>query len=167
MKADSGNLYLYFQTVPGVGEASGGAFANLYFDLDPANHNGSDLGFETTNKRAFIPGTAGYEDTPLIQFSGDANNLEIAIPDSYFTAPIAGLSYAAGQEFISASNPDLVLRLSQTFGYSVAGGASYGPDVLGRATLVAATPEPATIALFASSLVGMGWLKRKNRKARA
>ncbi len=165
MKADSGNLYLYFQTIPGAGQASIGAFANLYFDLDPANANGSDLGFETTNLRAFIPGISGYASTPLIQFSGDANNLEVLIPNSYFTGAIAGLSYYPGQEFISATDPDLVLRLSQTFGYSVAGGDSYGSDRLGRVTLATAAPEPATVALFGSSLLGMGWLTRKRRKA--
>lgn len=165
MKEDGGNVYLFFQTNSAPGGASVGGFANLYFDLDPANGNGSDLGFEVTNGRAFIPGVSGYAAAPLVQFSGDANHLEISIPDSYFTGPIAGLSYYPGQQFVSSSDPDLTLRLSQTFGYSVAGGDSYGPDRLGHVTLPFATPEPATMALFGSSLLGMGWLNRKRRKA--
>jgi hypothetical protein len=167
MKTDSGNVYLFFQTNPASGGASAGGFANLYFDLDPANGNGSDLGFEVTNGRAFIPGVAGYAAAPLMQFSGDTTHLEVMIPDSYFTAPIAGLSYYPSQQFVSSSDPDLVLRLSQTFGYSVAGGDSYGSDRLGHVTLAVAAPEPATMALFGSSLFGMGWLKRKRRKANA
>ena len=165
MKEDGGNVYLFLQTNPGQGQTSAGGFANLYFDLDPGQNNGSDLGFEVTNNLAFIPGVSGSVAAPLVQFAGDTNHLEIMIPDSYFTAPIAGLSYYPGHNFVSAADPDLTLRLSQSFGYSVAGGDSYGDDRLGRVTLPFATPEPATLALFGSSLFGMGWLKRKQRKA--
>jgi len=42
----------------------------------------------------------------------------------------------------------VVLRLSQSFGYSVAGGGSYGDDRLGVVTLEAsAVPGPVVVAL--------------------
>jgi len=163
--SDSQNVYFFLQTDTSTGGQSVGAFANLYFDLDPQNNNGSDLGFEISpnSQDAFIPGVNGNV-TVSLQVVGDANHLEIAIPISMFTKAIAGLNYYPGQDFITALNNKLVLRLSQSFGYSVAGGAYYGENRLGAQFLQ--VPEPATIALFGAGLVAAGAARRK-RKAKA
>lgn len=171
--SDTNFYYGFLRARPDRGGTGIGAFANLYFDLDPANGNGSDLGFEITNKRAFLPGYSGYAENLLIQYAigTNGNTLEFAIPISYFTGQIAGLNYNnpdyANQQFISSSNPDTVLRLSQSFGYSVAGGAAYGVDRLGRTTLVAPTavPEPASLAVFGAGLLGLSFVRRRRTDA--
>src|SRR6266404_577794 len=51
----------YYVALSSLADApSAGAFANLYFDTDPQNNNGSDVGFEVTNNRYFIAGAPGY-----------------------------------------------------------------------------------------------------------
>jgi hypothetical protein len=147
-------------------DATGALWANLYFDLDPANNNGSDLGFEIANLRAFIPGVDGYAPTPGVQFATSADNMgfEFSIPDSYFTAAIAGLTYNSGQVFPGPGG-DIVLRLSQSFGYAVAGGATYGDTRLGEVALAtSATPLPAALPLLAGGLGMFGLLLRGSRK---
>lgn len=141
------------------------AGANLYFDLDRANDNGSDLGFEVFNDRAFVPGMAGYSAALGLEFavSGDGTGLEFRLPDTLFTGPIAGLNYYPGQDF-TAPGGDLVLRLSQSFGYSVAGGATYGPNRLGAVKLAGAVPEPSTWAMMILGFAGVGFMTYLRRK---
>ena len=158
MTSTATGLFGLLQADPGGGgSAAGVGFANLYFDLDPQNVNGSDLGFEINNARAFIPGIAGYAATPSLDFSvsGDGNVIEFSIPADLLTGPMAGLNYYSGQVFPTAGDPAIVLRLSQSFGYSVAGGASYGTGRLGSVNLVFDTPEPASMAIFGVALVGL------------
>ena len=97
LKEQGGSVYGFLQAVT----ASGLNFANLYFDLDRANGNGSDLGFEVVNDRAFVPGVAGYSGPLGLQFavSADGKGLEFRIPDAFFTGPIFGLNYDPGQQF--------------------------------------------------------------------
>lgn len=151
--------------------------ANLYFDIDPANGNGSDLGFEITNGRAFVPGMPGYSagtsTTPLAglsyAISGDNTGIEFSIANSLFTTPIAGLTYYGGQEFPSVGD-SIVLRLSQSFGYSVGGGATYGPNRLGAVALggaaAPAVPEPASWALMIAGFGLAGGALRRQRQAK-
>jgi hypothetical protein len=171
LKEQGGAVYGFMQATPAPASPTPFplAFANLYFDLDRANGNGSDLGFEVTNKLAFVPGQPGSVSSLGLSFmaSADGTALEFSIPDALFTGPIAGLNYNPGQVF-TAPGGDLVLRLSQSFGYSVAGGESYGADRLGVVTLQA-SPVPGPIA--GASLPGLAmalggffaWRRRRSQ----
>ena len=146
-----------------------GNFANLYFDLNPTVGDGSDLGFEigTSSVNAFIPGKNGQPGfnkflTPsefaiaLVPGGG----LEFSLLSSLFTSAIPGLAYYDGQTFENT----ITLRLSQSLSYSVAGGATYGPNRLGAISLAApAVPEPETWAMM---LVGFGGIGAAFRVAR-
>ncbi len=65
-----------------------------------------------------------------------------------------------------AANPvGIRLSLSQSFGYSVADGGSYGDTRLGYVSLDTTTvPEPSTYALFAAGLAARGVVARRRRK---
>jgi hypothetical protein len=169
LKEQGGSVYGLLQatTVPG----SSFNFANLYFDLDRANNNGSDLGFEVTNNRAFIPGVNGYAEGLGLTFalSADGKGLEFRIPDAFFTAPISGLAYYPGQQF-AAPGGEVVLRLSQSFGYSVAGGPTFGNDRLGVIALEAsAVPGPIVGAGLPGLVMALGgllaWRRRRSQAA--
>ena len=149
-----GSLYGYLKSAGPLKAVA--PFANLYFDLDAATRPGSDLGFEVTNKDAFIPGVAGNVPLGNITYaiSADKSAIEFSIPNIDFTAPIAGLTYDPSVTFPAAGDP-VVLRLSESFGYSVAGGASFGPDRLGSVTL-SAVPLPPALPLFAVAVLGLG-----------
>jgi hypothetical protein len=166
MTEQGGNVYTLMRA---ASSPNGQVWANVYYDLDPVNGNGSDLGFEVLNNRAFVPGIPGYSGALGIQYalSGDGLGLEFVLPDSLFTTPIAGLTYYPSQQFPGPGD-EIVLRLSQSFGYSVAGGSTFGPDRLGAVNLAsAATPLPAALPMFATGLAGLGWLARRKRKRAA
>jgi hypothetical protein len=158
---DSGNVYGFLQNMGPAASTAGIAWANLYFDTDPAALNGSDLGFEIVNNNAFIPGVSGSVATPGVQFATTAQGLEFLIPASYFTSPIAGL----GAFPLVAPGGMLQLRLSQSFGYSVAGGDTFGADRLGEIQIGSAVPEPSTWAMMLIGFAGLGFMAyRRTRK---
>jgi hypothetical protein len=161
---EGGTLYGFLQA---DSSTAGVNFANLYFDLDPANNNGSDLGFEIGNNDAFIPGVAGSA-TPLpgMTYALGANSFEFSIDNSYFTSAIPGLNYYAGHT-LAAPGGQVTLRLSQAFGYSVAGGDSYGPNRLGTVTLSGGVPEPAGWSMMILGFLGAGSALRSRRRQAA
>lgn len=149
LSSDASNIYGFLQ----ADAVPANFFANLYFDVYHANGPGSDVGFEITNSRGFIPGTPGYQPVP-INFATTATGVEFSIANAYVMGP----DIAVGDQ--------IYLRLSQSFGYSVAGGASYGPNGLGAITIGGAVPEPATWAMLIAGfgLVGAA-MRRKRRTA--
>jgi len=160
-RSDAAWIYVMVQ----MNEANGGSAAagsavfgsNLYFDTDPENGNGSDLGFEVTNNRAFTPGVPGYNTVGLdltnYQWASSLDSIEFALSWNYLMTDPGAMGFGTPTDSV-------VLRLSQSFGYSVAGGATYGDDRLGR---FEAVPEPGTMILGA--LAGIAALrKRMTRK---
>ena len=162
LSSDANNVYGYLKT-SGLG-TSAGSFANLYFDIDPQNGNGSDIGFEVTSRRGFVAGFGDYAPVGINYFA-DASTIEFSIPNSAFTAALPGLAseYPAGQQFATIGST-VTLRLSQSFGYSVAGGATYGANRLGSVTLggtAGAVPEPATWGMMILGFGAVGAAMRR------
>ncbi|MDQ2779226.1 MAG: PEP-CTERM sorting domain-containing protein [Pseudomonadota bacterium] len=163
IRSDS-DFYYGFLQITGDAASAAGNFANLYFDTDPLANNGSDVGFEITNNQYFIAGAAGFHDASAYLTFDSASHpgsIEFAISNSFFTSgPLAGMDYPDGYPAAAA---DVVLSLSQSFGYSVAGGASYGPTRLGSAPVAgaAAVPEPASMALVLAALGALGFAGRR------
>jgi opacity protein-like surface antigen len=157
--------YVYGLLVTGVDGTSAGTFANLYFDIDRANGNGSDIGFEITNNRAFLAGIGGYSLplSGLLDFATTSNSIEFRLSNSVFTGPLAGLVYPMSYPAFPSVGDSVTLRLSQSFGYSVAGGPSYGVNRLGTVTLGGAVPEPATWAMMIAGFGLAGATLRRRR----
>ena len=96
--------------------------------------------------------------------SSDGLGLEFMIPDKYFTAAIGGLTYNTGQTF-PTSGDQVSLCLSQSFGYSVAGGSPCKTSPIAKLALVgSAAPEPAAWSLMILGFLGTGAALRSNRR---
>jgi hypothetical protein len=145
---------------PAAGGALNGLnFVNLYFSTGVATGaGGSNLGFEIGNSDAFVPGENGSYSTAGDNFSVSQTpgNWNISIPWTYFETDPDSIGFTP----ISASNDILRLNLSQSFGYSVAGGSTdYGDARLGEVTLEAA-PEPSSYALAFLALFAFAGIAR-------
>lgn len=161
-KIDGDTLYGFWQADPNeAGETNAGNFLNLYLDTDADTSGGSDLGFEITNDRAFVPGVAGYSAPLGLSFATGTNSVEFAIPLSMLRDGIASLPGYAGAKLV-APGERFTFRLSQAFGYSVAGGTTYGNDRLGSFVMPNAVPEPANWAMMIAgfALAGAGLRRR-------
>jgi hypothetical protein len=156
------NLYGFWQATPDqAGETNAGNFVNLYLDTNPAVSPGSDLGFEVTNKRAFKPSTGQIVNAPDIQFAIGTNAVEFLIPLAYLRNGVPGLTDFS--EYV-APGGRFTFRLSQAFGYSVAGGPSYGDNRLGAFVMPnAAVPEPTVWAMMIGGFGLAGAAARRRR----
>ena len=168
LTSDANAVYGFLEANPSLGGGSLGSFANLYFDVNtPAD--GSDIGFEITNGRAFVPGVPGYSDgsaaAPLagLTFATSANGVEFSLANSLFTGPIPG----AASGVYTTTGGLITLRLSQSFGYSVVNGVPNGATRLGQVTLggdaAGAVPEPATWGLMIAGFGLVGGAMRRRR----
>lgn len=174
LRADSHYLYAALvQTGPAVNDSL--VFANLYFRLYYGGAGSySSIGFETTNDKAFYPNTgASAYDTAanLLQTFvvtgsvADPDVIEVAIDLSVFTHNALGVTGFTGVPDGQTAD-GIVMTLSQSFGYSVAGGtANYGANALGVVSLAAnEVPEPGSIALVGLAFAGAAGAMRRRRQ---
>jgi hypothetical protein len=163
LSEDATNLYGTITERQDLGGTynSGRFFANLYFGTGSSASATSDLGIEVTNDRAFTPGGAGYVSLAGTGFSFTANAvtgvITFTLPWQFLETDPLGLGFTT----VSAANPDVILRLSQSLGYSVAGGDTYGADRLGLEMLPVDVPEPGSIGLLAAGLIGVAAAVRR------
>ena len=144
LTSDANYVYGYLQT---TSPTTANNFANLYFDVDAGNGATSDVVYEITNQTGSVGGVPFP--APITFFAGNGV-IEFALPNFYLGAHAPG---------------DVVyLRMSQSFGYSVAGGPSYGTDSLGAITIggaAAAVPETATWAMMLAGFAMVGGALRR------
>jgi hypothetical protein len=165
--SDSGG---FFHVDLHTGNGNAPLFSNLYFDTI-ASTPGTNLGFQLGNgtSNAFYPNTGTSYSTLGLGFSSifttDSSGLSAAIlmPNTFF------LTNPDNIPFTPATPGDLVsLHLSQSFGYSVVGGATddAAPVELGEANIpgVAPTPEPSSFAVLRIGIVGLVGLVRRKRQ---
>lgn len=152
MRGDGSYIYLAVAANPaGGGSAAGLQFMNVYLST---TGGGSNVGLEVLNNNFFIPGGAsGFSAVGQSTWSSNSSTgvIEVAIPVSFFTTDPLGMGF-------STANPASGLvqwRISQSLGYSAAGGSSYGVDRLGVVTL----PTPG-----AAALLGVGGLAAFRRR---
>jgi PEP-CTERM motif len=163
----SDGTYAYVLVAQNGTGTSAGSFANLYFGTGSSAANTSDVGFEVTNSNVFYPSTGVSQSTvgTGITFASlnGGSEIEFAVPFSYFETDPQGVGFTP----TTAANPDIILRLSQSFGYSVAGGTSFGPDRLGLIVdpITAAVPEPSTWAMMILGFFGVGFMTYRRKKS--
>ena len=181
LRSDNSYVYGLLKANPaGTGNdawTTGNNFANLYFSTNPFGLGGSgsgSIGFELQNDRAFKPGGSGYLSGSLSSLgfvtvlnpgtdystTGVGTIIEFAMPWTYFYSDPQSAPFVP----ITGVNNALRLNLSQSFGYSVAGGqGDYGNNRLGLVT--APVPEPMTLATLGGGLFALA--ARRRRKSNA
>lgn len=154
-----------------TGGTAGGTFANLYFDVDPLNGGGSNMGIEVTNSRGFVPGSAGYFDmSQYISFvsttSGGLITTEFSIAESAFRDYIAG-GQAQGA-FLDYTPQKVQLRMAQALSYTVSVGGSSRTARMGEFSILASeAPEPATWAMMLAGFGAIGFAMRRRKSSNA
>jgi hypothetical protein len=158
-KQDGTYIYVLLAENGGGGTAAG-IFANLYFGVGATASAHSTFGIEVTNDITFPPGGNNVSDagTGIVWAEPTATSIEVAIPFTYFETDPQGLGFPV----TTASDPDIVLRLSQSFGYSVVGVPALSPGSL--AVFIDPIPEPASLALLGAGVAGLTAIRRRRRE---
>lgn len=163
-----------YGAVSQTGGTTSDTFANLYFDLDPTTGTGGpEIGIEVTNRRGFIAGLPGYYDfASSIDFATSTvaglTTTEFSIENSVFRDFIAAINATPYFGPGGYTEQNVRLSLSQSLGYSVAGGSSYGSAGLGTFSVTAPVPEPATWAMMIAGFGTVGLaMRRRNSKIKA
>lgn len=173
---DGTNFITTYQTANDMGLN----FANIYLDTTTSTNptGGSNLGFEITNDRAFIPGQTtggpnndgyypltgtGITFTDTIDSTG-AGTISLVIPNTFLETDPTGIPFTP-----ALPGGEVTVHYSQAFGYDMIGGSNNYtlPNELGGAFLpaaVAATPEPSSLSYLL--LAGFGSLPAASRKLR-
>jgi len=161
LSEDATNLYGTISADPAAGGTydSGLNFSNLYFGTGATATQGSTLGIEITNDDAFYPGGLGTTSLAGSGFSYTDNAttgvITFTLPWSFLETDPLGIGF----DKVSAADPEVMLRLSQSFGYSVAGGvANFGSDDLGVETLP--VPEASSWMLLGLGCFGLAFASR-------
>lgn len=165
---DDGN---YFYVLVTTTDSSAPVFSNLYLDtIASTPGTGSNLGFEVTNDRAFIPGVGGYFTPGSSDFTFATGNdngttgITTAISNNFFLTDPLHMGFATTPDGTLVS-----LHLSQSFGYSVVGGGGNypAPNELGAAIVSSTTPVPEPASIEYMLLSGLGVLSFAGRRALA
>jgi hypothetical protein len=160
LKDQGGYVYGLVQTT-GDFASSPGSFTNVYF----GNSAGSTIGFEITNGDVFQPGGVGpfplsYSFATNTNTTTGVTGIEFALAESLFEGPVGSTGINAGLH----PGDQLMLRISQSFGYTAVGGDSTGPDRLGVVTLTGAVPEPSTWAMMILGFAGVGFMAYRRKR---
>lgn len=150
-------------------------FANIYFDTQSSRNTHSNLGFEITNDRAFIPGQSGYYNlagTGISETSktvGGVLTIEQIIPNSFFLTDPTGIGFVT-----TLPGEAVTVHFAQAFGYDVVGGSlNFSlPNELGGASIpgeASPVPEPASLEYMAIAGLGLAstWARRMLSKKRS
>jgi hypothetical protein len=166
LSAADGYVYGYLQANTAGGGSPVGAFANLYFNVAPGPYDGTEMGFELSQntQNFFIAGRTNYGQMPDISVvqSADGTGLEFAIPNHYFTTALPFVTDYYRPP-LATIGTEVTIGLSQSFGYSVAGGTGYGADRLGSVNLAGPVPEPAAWGMMIGGFALAGGALRRRR----
>ena len=176
-RTDGTYFYGLIQTVPmGMGNDNADAslslqFANVYFDIDLPNMDGSDVVFELGNNRVFNLNT-GTAYNNISDFGiksaftagtsyangGAASTYEFAIPLSYFTTDPQNVGFVK-----AVPGDDVQFRTVQAYGYAFSGGSTFGATRFGQyPTPAQPVPEPASMAALGFGALALLKRRRKN-----
>lgn len=151
---------------------TGFTFANLYLGTGATYNQGSDFGIEVTNNRAFIPGGSGYTSLASPSYSatttlgsnygsgGTGTSISFQLSWAYLMTDPDGMGFGK----VSAANPTVMLRGSQSLSYTFVYGAELGNNRFGTETFSTSTPEPATWGLLAGGLTVLAAIQRRTQK---